>query len=87
MDGQDPDINYTDTDTDIKSALEPSMPFLFLTSHISEFEIAIVCAAINKQFKVLFIGLGTKEPNPFPSSVGAFRNMLDNQGIKYIFYQ
>ena len=44
-------------------------------------------AAINKQFKVLFIGLGTKEPNPFPGSVGAFRNMLDKQGIKYMFYQ
>jgi enterochelin esterase family protein len=44
-------------------------------------------AAINKQFKVLFLGLGTKEPNPFPGSVGAFRNMLDKQGIKYIFYQ
>ncbi len=44
-------------------------------------------AAINKQFKVLFIGLGTKEPNPFPGSVGAFRNMLDKQGIKYVFYQ
>jgi enterochelin esterase family protein len=44
-------------------------------------------AAINKQFKVLFLGLGTKEPNPFPGSVGAFRNMLDKQGIKYVFYQ
>jgi enterochelin esterase family protein len=44
-------------------------------------------AAINKQFKVLFLGLGTKEPNPFPGSVGAFRNMLDKQGIRYVFYQ
>ncbi len=44
-------------------------------------------ASINKQFKVLFLGLGTKEPNPFPGSVGAFRNMLDKQGIKYVFYQ
>ena len=44
-------------------------------------------AAVNKQFKVLFLGLGTKEPNPFPGSVGAFRNMLDKQGIKYVFYQ
>ncbi len=44
-------------------------------------------AAINKKFEVLFIGLGTKEPNPFPGSVGAFRNMLDKQGIKYVFYQ
>lgn len=44
-------------------------------------------AAVNKQLKVLFLGLGTKEPNPFPGSVGAFRNMLDKQGIKYVFYQ
>ena len=44
-------------------------------------------AIINKQFKVLFLGLGTKEPNPFPASVGAFKNMLDKQGIKYVFYQ
>ena len=44
-------------------------------------------AAINKQFRLLWIGLGTKEPNPFPGSVGAFRNMLDKQGIKYTFYE
>lgn len=44
-------------------------------------------AAINKKFKVLFLGLGTKEPNPFPGSVGAFKDMLDKQGIKYVFYQ
>jgi len=44
-------------------------------------------AAFNKQIKVFWLGLGTKEPNPFPGSVGAFRTMLDKQGIKYIFYQ
>jgi enterochelin esterase family protein len=44
-------------------------------------------AAINKQLRVLFLGLGTKEPNPFPGSVGAFRNMLDKQGIKHVFYE
>lgn len=44
-------------------------------------------ASINKQFKVLFLGLGTKEPNPFPGSVGAFRNMLDKQGIKHVYYE
>lgn len=43
--------------------------------------------AINKQLKVLWLGLGTKEPNPFPSSVGAFRAMLDKQGIKHVFYE
>lgn len=33
--------------------------------------------SINKKIKVLFLGLGTKEPKPFPGSVGAFRAMLD----------
>ncbi|MGZ3754122.1 MAG: alpha/beta hydrolase-fold protein [Mucilaginibacter sp.] len=43
--------------------------------------------AINKKLHLLWLGLGTKEPDPFPASVGAFRNMLDKQGIKYIYYQ
>jgi enterochelin esterase-like enzyme len=43
--------------------------------------------SLNKQFKVFWLGLGTKEPNPFPASVGAFRKMMDKQGIKYIFYE
>jgi enterochelin esterase family protein len=44
-------------------------------------------AALNKQIKLFWLGLGTKEPNPFPGSVGAFRAMLDKAGIKYVFYQ
>ncbi|MEO7046234.1 MAG: alpha/beta hydrolase-fold protein [Ferruginibacter sp.] len=44
-------------------------------------------AMVNKQFKVFWLGLGTKEPKPFPGSVGAFRAMLDKQGIKHVFYQ
>lgn len=44
-------------------------------------------ASINKQIKLLWLGLGTKEPNPFPGSVGAFRAMLDKQGIKYTWYE
>jgi enterochelin esterase-like enzyme len=43
--------------------------------------------ALNKQIKLFWLGLGTKEPNPFPGSVGAFRAMLEKAGIKYIFYQ
>ena len=44
-------------------------------------------ASVNKQFKVFWLGLGTKEPKPFPGSVGAFRAMLDKQGIKHIYYE
>lgn len=43
-------------------------------------------AAFNKQIKVFWLGLGTKEPEPFPASVGAFRNMLEKQGIKYVYF-
>jgi enterochelin esterase-like enzyme len=44
-------------------------------------------AALNKQIKLLWLGLGTKEPNPFPGSVGAFRAMLDKVGAKYVYYE
>lgn len=43
--------------------------------------------AVNKQLKVLWLGLGTKKPNPFPGSISAFKKMLDKQGIKYVFYE
>lgn len=44
-------------------------------------------AALNKQIKLFWLGLGTKEPAPFPGSVGAFRAMLDKQGVKYTWYE
>lgn len=44
-------------------------------------------ASINKKIKLFWLGLGTKEPNPFPGSVGAFRTMLEQQGIKYAYYE
>jgi enterochelin esterase-like enzyme len=44
-------------------------------------------AALNKQIKLFWLGLGTKEPNPFPASVGAFRAMLDKVGVKYVYYE
>jgi len=44
-------------------------------------------AALNKQIKLFWLGLGTKEPNPFPGSVGAFRAMLDKVGMKYVYYE
>jgi enterochelin esterase family protein len=43
--------------------------------------------ALNRQIKLFWLGLGTKEPNPFPGSVGAFRDMLGKQGIKYVYYE
>jgi enterochelin esterase-like enzyme len=43
--------------------------------------------ALNRQIKLFWLGLGSKEPNPFPGSVGAFRAMLEKSGIKYVFYE
>jgi enterochelin esterase-like enzyme len=43
--------------------------------------------ALNKKIKLFWLGLGTKEPIPFPKSVGAFRTMLEQQGIKYDYYE
>jgi enterochelin esterase-like enzyme len=44
-------------------------------------------SALNKQIRLFWLGLGTKEPNPFPGSVAAFKAMLDKQGIKYVYYE
>lgn len=43
--------------------------------------------AIDKQIKVFWLGMGTKEPEPFPGSIGAFRRMMEKQGIKYVYYE
>jgi len=43
--------------------------------------------SVNAQMKLFWLGLGTKEPTPFPGSVGAFRTMLEKQGIKYTYYE
>lgn len=43
--------------------------------------------ALNKKIKLFWLGLGTKEPDPFPGSVGAFRAMLDKTGMKYVYYE
>jgi enterochelin esterase-like enzyme len=42
---------------------------------------------VNGQIDVLWLGLGTKEPEPFPGSIGAFRKMLEKQSIKYVYYE
>ena len=44
-------------------------------------------SALNKKIKLFWLGLGTKEPSPFPKSIGAFKTMLDQQGIKYVYYE
>jgi enterochelin esterase-like enzyme len=43
--------------------------------------------ALNKKIKLLWIGKGTMEPNPFPGAIGAFRAMLDKAGIRYVYYE
>mgnify|MGYP003639796932 CR=1 FL=1 len=42
---------------------------------------------VNEKLKVLWLGMGTKEGEPFPGSIGAFKEMLDKQGIEYHYYE
>jgi len=41
--------------------------------------------ALKKQSKLLWIGMGTKGPNPFPGAIGAFRATLDTAGVRYTY--
>ena len=43
-------------------------------------------AALNRKIKLLWIGMGTEEPNPFPGAIGAFRTMLDKAGVHYVYF-
>ena len=43
-------------------------------------------AAFNDKVKLLWLGMGTQEPNPFPGAIGAFRAMLDKAGVKYVYF-
>jgi enterochelin esterase-like enzyme len=43
-------------------------------------------AAFNKQVKLLWLGMGTLEPNPFPGAIGEFRKMLEKAGIRYVYF-
>jgi enterochelin esterase family protein len=43
--------------------------------------------AFSKIVKLLWIGKGTAEPDPFPGAIGAFRAMLDKAGIHYIYFE
>lgn len=65
--------NYPDT-----AALDPAV---FLEGKFNDAQ------QLNNNLKLLWLGLGTTEPPPFPKSVGAFRAMLDRQGIKYTYYE
>jgi enterochelin esterase family protein len=44
-------------------------------------------AALNAKLKLLWIGMGTAEPDPFPGAIGAFRKMLDQSGVKYVYFE
>lgn len=56
-------------------------PKTFLDGKFSDGE------SLNRQIDIFWLGLGTKEPELFPGSVGAFRNMLEKQGIEYVYYE
>jgi enterochelin esterase-like enzyme len=43
--------------------------------------------SFNKKVHLVWIGLGTAEPDPFPASIKAFRESLDKGGIKYVYYE
>ncbi|MBN2012121.1 esterase [candidate division KSB1 bacterium] len=43
--------------------------------------------ALGKKIKLFWLGMGTKEPNPFPGSIAAFREMLDEAGMKHVYYE
>ena len=42
--------------------------------------------AFNRQVKLLWLGMGTREPNPFPGAIGEFRKMLEKSGIHYVYF-
>lgn len=42
--------------------------------------------AFNQQVRLLWIGMGTAEPAPFPGAIGAFRAMLDKAGIRHTYF-
>ncbi|MGA8672037.1 MAG: carboxylesterase family protein [Terracidiphilus sp.] len=42
--------------------------------------------AFNRKVKLLWLGMGTEEPDFFHGSIGAFRTMLDKAGVKYVYF-
>jgi enterochelin esterase family protein len=43
-------------------------------------------AAFNGKVKLVWLGMGTEEPDFFHKSIGAFRTMLDHVGVKYVYF-
>ena len=43
-------------------------------------------AAFNRKVKLLWLGMGAEEPNPFPAAIGSFRAMLDKAGVPYVYF-
>jgi len=43
--------------------------------------------AFNEKVRLLWIGMGTEEPDPFPGAIGAFRKMLDDAGVEYVYFE
>ena len=41
----------------------------------------------NAKVRLLWVGMGTEEPDPFPGAIGAFRKMLDQAGVKYVYFE
>jgi enterochelin esterase-like enzyme len=44
-------------------------------------------ASFNRRVHLVWIGLGTAEPNPFPGSIKAFKESLDKGGIQYVSFE
>ena len=43
--------------------------------------------SFNRRVHLVWIGLGTAEPNPFPGSIKAFKESLDKGGIRYVSFE
>jgi para-nitrobenzyl esterase len=43
-------------------------------------------AAFNGKVKLLWLGMGTEEPEFFHKSIGAFRTMLDKAAVTYVYF-
>ncbi|HDZ15159.1 hypothetical protein LCGC14_1160340 [marine sediment metagenome] len=44
-------------------------------------------ASVDKKMDVFFLSMGTKESDPFPGSIGAFKDMLHKQKIEFTYYE